>query len=929
MATGMATSLGGDLRTMESMTNTSATKPRQLGFERVYTHEGKSPYDQFEWDVRDVEIRGGQDGRPIFRQEGVSFPTTWSQMAATVVSSKYFRGIEQTNARESSLRQLTSRVIDTIAAWGLEDGYFADEAAAGVFRDELTYMVLHQIMSFNSPVWFNVGIEAEPQCSACFINRVEDTMESILDLAKIEGMLFKYGSGAGVNLSSLRSSRENLSGGGSASGPVSFMRGFDAFAGAIKSGGKTRRAAKMVILNVDHPDIEDFIDAKVNEERKACALIDAGYDGGIDGEAYASVFFQNSNNSVRVTDAFMRAVEEDADWHLQAVKDRHVMKTVKARAILRQISVAAHDCGDPGLQFDTTVNDWHTCPESDRINGSNPCSEFMFVDNTSCNLASLNLMKFQQADGGFDVVRFRHAVDVVVTAQEIIVDRAGYPTEEIKQNSSRFRPLGLGYANLGALLMALGHPYDSDGGRDYAALVTALMTGAAYAQSARIAALKGPFDEFKGNRAAMLRVMNKHREALSGIDPQSVSPDALEATAAIWDLAIERGNRDGFRNAQATVLAPTGTIGFMMDCDTTGIEPEIALVKYKQLVGGGSLKLINGGVQQALENLGYSAEGIKVIEEHVAEHGSVENCVELDEQHLPVFDCAFRPVGGKRFIPSSGHVRMMGAVQPFLSGAISKTVNLPSDATIDDVQDAYIAAWKQGLKAIAIYRDGSKRTQPLQSRKTEKKTEERGARKERIVYKPFRRRLPDERSAITHKFDIAGHEGYITVGMYEDGTPGEIFVVMAKQGSVVSGLMDAFATAISLALQYGVPLEVLVNKFTHTRFEPSGFTSNPEIRMAKSLTDYIFQWMSLKFLNGKDPAKGYVEDLSTEAERAKADTDAEASAKSGNGNGGGKPRSTFFLNQADSPPCPECGGIMVRNGACYRCLNCGSTSGCS
>jgi len=937
---------------METYVEELFEKAAGLSIPRYYTKAGQDPFGLFPWELRNVEIRSGSEGKAVFRQEGVEFPTTWSQMAATVVASKYFRGIQGTPQRESSLKQLVARVVDTIAGWGREDGYFATDEDAAAFRDELVYMVVHQVMAFNSPVWFNVGVEAKPQCSACFINSVEDTMESILGLAKTEGMLFKYGSGAGVNLSTLRSSKERLSGGGIASGPVSFMKGFDAFAGAIKSGGKTRRAAKMVILNVDHPDILGFIGAKSNEEKKAWALIDAGYDGSIDGDAYGSVFFQNSNNSVRVTDEFMKAVRDDKEWQTHAVKDGRVMDTYKARDVFKKLAEAAHLCGDPGMQFDTIINDWHTVPDSARINASNPCSEFMFVDNTSCNLASLNLKKFLREDGAFDIDLFRHAVDVTTTAQEILVDRAGYPTDQIAANSHKFRPLGLGYANLGALLMSLGYAYDSDRGRDYAATITALMTGEAYAQSARIAALKGPFVEYKKNRTGMLRVMRKHQSALRHITPDAVPDAMLEGAEQVWARAVELGKKHGYRNGQATVLAPTGTIGFMMDCDTTGIEPEIALVKYKQLVGGGSLKIVNRSVTEALLNLGYSVEATKEIEAWIDEKGCIEGCPKLSDEHLPVFDCAFRAIGGKRTIAPMGHVRMMSAVQPFISGAISKTVNMPQDATVDDIMNTYMEAWKLGLKAIAIYRDGSKRTQPLNTDK------ERGdgkvdksaaaqakAGKNKIVYKPFRRRLPDERQSITHKFDIGGHEGYLTVGMYEDGTPGEIFVVMAKQGSVVSGLMDAFATSISLALQYGVPLEVLANKFTHTRFEPSGHTGHPEIRYAKSITDYIFQWLTLKFLNGKEPAAaGYVKDLSSGADTtADVDTTVHAEAtppatgtasgttatpgtkgRAGRSNGSG-----FFLNQLDSPPCPECGGIMVRSGSCYRCLNCATTSGCS
>jgi ribonucleoside-diphosphate reductase alpha chain len=913
---------------MDMFADSTEGKMTALSFPRYFTQAGQDPYGLFDWGRRDVEIRGGAEGKAVFRQEGVEFPTAWSQTAATVVASKYFRGKLGTPERESSLKQLVHRVVDTVSRWGQEDGYFASDADAQTFRDELTYMVLHQAMSFNSPVWFNVGLEERPQCSACFINSVQDTMESILELAKTEGMLFKYGSGAGVNLSSLRSSREHLSGGGSASGPVSFMKGFDAFAGAIKSGGKTRRAAKMVILNVDHPDIPDFIECKAKEEKKAWALIDAGYDGTIDGEAYASVFFQNSNNSVRVTSAFMEAVQRDADWTTRAVTDGAPMGTYKARELLKRMAEAAHVCGDPGLQFDTTINDWHTCPETDRINASNPCSEFMFLDNTSCNLASLNLKKFLREDGSFDVELYRHAVALTVTAQEIVVDRASYPTQAVTVNSHKTRPLGLGYANLGALLMSLGLPYDSEAGRDYAGALTAIMTGEAYCQSARLAAVKGVFEEYRKNQKPMLRVIRKHQSKIKELRPDNVPEPMLEAAEGVWEAALSLGKRHGFRNAQVSVLAPTGTIGFMMDCDTTGIEPEIALVKYKQLVGGGSLKIVNRSVVEALMHLGYSGAEIEAVTAYIDGQGTVEGCPALKPEHLAVFDCAFRPLNGVRSISHLGHLRMMSAVQPYISGAISKTVNMPREATVEDIMNVYTEAWRLGLKAVAIYRDGSKRTQPLSQKKDDRVAPAAaGKGKDRVVYKPFRRRLPDERQSLTHKFDIAGHEGYITVGMYEDGAPGEIFIVMAKQGASLSGLMDAFATSVSLALQYGVPLEVLVRKFTHTRFEPSGMTSNPEIRFAKSIMDYIFQWLSLKFLDRKDSANGFVQDLGREGEPDAGAT--VASEKAPAQDARREAREQLFVNQADAPACHDCGTIMVRNGACYKCLTCGSTSGCS
>ena len=887
--------------------------PAQSGVkvERVLTVLGVDPMDQVEWEVRSAAIKG-EDGQDVFRQDGVEFPSFYSQSATNVVASKYFRGTLGTPQRESSLRSMISRVVDTITDWGRAGGYFASEADAQSFQAELTHLILHQYGSFNSPVWFNVGVEKRPQCSACFINSVEDTMESILNLVKTEGMLFKFGSGTGTNFSALRSCRELLRGGGKPSGPVSFMRGFDAFAGVIKSGGKTRRAAKMVILNVDHPDIVDFIECKVREEAKAQALIAAGYDGSFGGEAYDSVFFQNANHSVRVSDDFMRAVDRDGEWQTRAVTTGHVMATYRARDLMRKIAEAAHACGDPGMQFDTTINDWHTCPNSGRINASNPCSEFMFLDNSACNLASLNLLRFVGEDGAFDARVFAHAVRIFILAQEIIVSNASYPTEAIAANSERFRPLGLGYANLGAALMQWGLPYDSDAGRAMAAAITALMTGEAYAQSARVAAALGPFAEYSKNREPMLRVIRKHLEALDRIPSPLVQPDLLAAARQSWDDALALGERHGFRNAQVTLLAPTGTIGFMMDCDTTGIEPEMAIVKYKSLVGGGTMKIVNQTIPIALRRLGYDEQAIQRIRAYVDEHDTIEGAPDLDPRHLPVFDCAFKPAQGTRCISTEGHIRMMAAVQPFLSGAISKTVNLPNSSTVEDVERAYRDAWRLGLKAIAIYRDGSKKHQPLNiSRKSAEEPGPVGA-----LVKRERRKLPDERNSITHKFSIAGLDGYITVGMYEDGTPGEIFVTMAKQGSVISGLMDSFATAVSIALQYGVPLEVLVDKFSHVRFEPSGFSTNPQIGYAKSIVDYIFRWLAIKFL--KPEARRSVSEQAT--------PDLEDSARD---LPVGPAQNDLFQGQEDAPPCPSCGFVMVRNGACYKCLNCGGTSGCS
>ncbi len=895
---------------------------RGLAFRRYYTTAGIDPFDTVAWETRDAVITG-EDGKSVFEQRRVEIPRPWSQTATNVVVSKYFRGALGTPERERSVRPLISRVVDTIAGWGREGGYFADEEAAAAFHAELTHVLLHQIACFNSPVWFNVGIEAKPQCSACFINSVEDKMASILDLAKTEGMLFKHGSGTGSNLSTLRSSREGLSGGGTASGPVSFMKGLDAFAGVIKSGGKTRRAAKMVILDVDHPDVEDFIRCKEIEEKKARALVEAGWEGdfGARGGAYESLFYQNANHSVRAGDDFMQAVREERSWTTHAVTDGRPMDTYEARDLLRHIAEATWSCGDPGMQFADTINSWHTCPASGPIRASNPCSEFLFLDDSACNLASLNLLKFLQDTPekgghpleGFDVEGFQHVCRVVISAQEILVSNAGYPTAKIEETSHRFRPLGLGYSNLGALLMACGLPYDSDEGRDAAAAVTALMSGSAYAQSARIAEEIGAFEAFEANREPMLGVLRKHRQAMERIEASHVPAKILKAGRAAWDEAIDAGTASGIRNSQISALAPTGTIAFMMDCDTTGVEPDIALVKYKRLVGGGQLKIVNQTVRLALERLGYSRESIHDILDHVDEHDTIEDAESLDERHLPVFDCALTPREGSRSIHYLGHLKMLSAVQPFISGAISKTINMPETATVDHVRDAYVEAWRLGLKAVAIYRDGCKSSQPLTIGEPKQRHKPTPA----AVY-PARRRLPDERQAVTHKFSIDQHDGYITVGLYDDGTPGEIFVVMAKEGSTISGLIDAFATAVSIALQYGVPLRTLVEKFSHTRFEPSGFTQNPQIRIAKSITDYIFRWLGHKYLDAEEQqAAGLVSPL-----------------VDGSGNGssarasGAKPASSF-LHQQDSPGCHVCGSIMVRSGTCYECLNCGTTSGCS
>ncbi|HEX9745949.1 MAG TPA: vitamin B12-dependent ribonucleotide reductase [bacterium] len=887
-------------------------------FQRYFTKPGVHPYDGVEWDKR-IAMITSDTGEVIFEQKDVEMPVSWSQTATNIVVSKYFHGPMHSERREKSLKTLINRVAVTIADWGRKDGYFLDADEADTFEAELIYLLLHQKMAFNSPVWFNVGIEKRPQCSACFINSVEDSMESILGLAKTEGMLFKFGSGTGTNLSSIRSSREQLASGGWASGPVSFMRGFDAFAGVIKSGGKTRRAAKMVILNADHPDIRDFINCKSNEEKKAWKLIDAGYDGSLNGEAYSSVFYQNSNNSVRVTDDFMKAVINDNDWATREIVTGKISETHRATDLWREIAQAAHVCGDPGLQFDTTINNWHPCPKTGRINSSNPCSEYMFLDDTACNLASLNLLTFINDAGEFDTESFKHAVRITILAQEILVDNASYPNMAIEVNSHNFRPLGLGYANLGALLMSRGLPYDSDEGRDYSAAVTALMCGEAYYASALISERIGPFPGYAENEEPFLKVMQKHRNASRKIEKQHVPPELWQESNAAWDRVCELGETAGFRNAQATVLAPTGTIGFMMDCDTTGVEPDIALVKYKKLVGGGVIKIVNQTVPLALENLGYDTEEISNILEYIEENDTIEGADDLKLEHLPVFDCAFKPLTGSRSIHHMGHVRMMAAVQPFLSGAISKTVNMPGESTVEDIMHTYEQAWRLGLKSIAIYRDGCKRTQPLSTSKGENKKEE--------GLHPFRRRLPDERRSITHKFEIAGaHEGYITVGLYDDGSPGEIFVTMAKEGSTISGLMDTIATMTSIMLQYGVPLEVLVNKFSHMRFEPSGFTKNPDLRIAKSIVDYIYRWLGTKFLKPEDtkvpsdaepntiqlpPIEQLALDLDESERRALYRADG------------------LFLGQEDAPSCHECGAIMVRNGACYRCFECGATSGCS
>jgi ribonucleoside-diphosphate reductase alpha chain len=919
-------------------------EPAGLRFERYFTTDGVHPYDGIAWERRDAVIPG--EGGNVFEQKGVEVPAFWSMTATNVVASKYFRGKLGTPARETSVRQMIDRVVDTITRWGIEKGYFGGGEDAAIFSDELKYLMVHQHASFNSPVWFNIGVPgARQQAAACFILSVDDSMDSILDWFKTEGVIFKGGSGSGINVSTIRSSKEHLSGGGLASGPVSFMRGADSVAGSIKSGGTTRRAAKMVVLNTDHPDVREFIWCKAKEEQKAWALGEQGYDMGLNGEAWRSIQFQNANNSVRATDDFMRAALADEDWRLRAVSSGDTLETVKAQALLREISEATWACGDPGMQFDTTINDWHTRPASGRINGSNPCSEYMSLDDTACNLASLNLMRFRREDGEFDPDRFSRAVDVVFTAQEILVGSTEYPTAKITANAHANRELGIGYANLGAVLMDRGLAYDSDEGRAYAAAITALMTGEAYAQSARVAGVVGPYENYPKNQAGHDRVMEMHRLHAYRIREEIVPSDLLGAARQAWDDAVAVGKMNGYRNAQASVLAPTGTISFMMDCDTTGVEPDIALVKYKKLVGGGMLKLVNQTVPSALSKLGYTESQVSAITAHIEATGTIEGAPELVDQHLAIFDCAFKPQNGTRSISHLGHIKMMGSVQPFISGAISKTVNLPETATVEDVTDAYVQAWKHGVKAIAIYRDGSKKVQPLSTGKetSNSRKEAAAAVTETILVARPRRRLNDTRASLTHKFTIEGHEGYITVGLFEDNTPGEIFVTMAKEGSTLSGMMDAFATSISLSLQYGVPLAHLVEKFAHMRFEPSGWTGNSELGFAKSIVDYVFRWMGYRFLSADDKiAIGLVhtseivdptpqlELLSKAVSMATpiAPTQSAETSWAGpvvpSGPGARRMNST-----PDAPPCPRCGWLTVRNGTCHKCENCGETTGCS
>src|SRR6201997_759261 len=983
---------------------TPRKKPSGLSFRRFFTKPGVSPYSEVEWDLRLAQITDAQ-GNVIFEQKDVEVPKDWSMTATNIVASKYLHGKVGTPERETGVRQLVTRVAETIRNWGLAQGYFKTPEDGATFHDELAHILVRQMAAFNSPVWFNVGCDRiepnsdaqnwhwnpvaqrvefsvtgykTPQCSACFINSVHDSLDSILTLAKTEGMLFKWGSGTGTNLSPLRSSTETLSGGGTASGPLSFMKGFDAFAGVIKSGGKTRRAAKMVILNVDHPDIEDFILCKSKEEAKAHALVSMGYDGSHpDSDAYSSIFFQNANNSVRVTDDFMYAVVRDTDFSTRSVTDGSVVKTYKAKELLNRISEATWHCGDPGMQYDTTVNRWHTSKNTARINASNPCSEYMFLDDSACNLASLNLLKFAP-NGTFDVEAYRHAVAILITAQEILVDNAGYPTEMIMRNSHDYRPLGLGYANLGALLMAAGLPYDSDAGRDYAACVTAIMCGEAYLQSSRVAELCEPLapateatkknlsetnlgsNVMPGaacpgwyiNREPFLDVIRMHRASVNNINKANVPAAIYEASKQCWDEALAHGEKYGYRNSQVTVLAPTGTIGFMMDCDTTGIEPDLALVKYKKLVGGGMIKIVNNTVPTALFKLGYTHEQANAIVSYIDATGTIEGAPLIKDDHLAVFDCSFKPAKGTRSIAYMGHLRMMAAAQPFISGAISKTVNLPENASVEEISDAYLQAWKLGLKAVAVYRDGCKKAQPLSAAGT--KTANSTKDDARLAHaaeveeedmnappRAVRHKLQEERASITHKFKVGDHEGYITVGLYPNGDPGELFITMAKEGSTVSGLMDSFALAVSIALQHGVPLKLFCEKFSHTRFEPSGWTNNPEIGFAKSIMDYIFRWLQLRFLTGQQQM--LFENLRLKAggtphpaPSSEGVGDLHGSGEPGARNPEPRPGSVHasdalsaIVDLGDAPSCHYCGAIMTRNGSCYRCMSCGSTSGCS
>jgi ribonucleoside-diphosphate reductase alpha chain len=905
--------------TTDEVVNTVTDEGARLGVRRFFTIPGRDPFDEIEWETRDALIPG-RNG-PAFEQRGVEFPKFWSQTATNIVAQKYFRGRLSSPERESSVKQMVGRVVDTAVAWGTQGGYFANDEERDTFEAELKAILVNQYASFNSPVWFNVGFEEKPQCSACFILSIDDSMESILDWIRREGVIFRGGSGSGVNLSKLRSSKEQLSKGGYASGPVSFMRGADASAGTIKSGGKTRRAAKMVVLDVDHPDVEEFVWCKAKEERKARVLEANGYDMSLDSPDWASIQYQNANNSVRVTDVFMEAATAGSEFNLTARTDGAVVSTLDARDLLRQIAAAAWECADPGVQYDTTINSWHTLPNTGRINASNPCSEYMSIDDSACNLASLNLMKFRREDGELDVEAFEHACDVVFLAQEILVGYSSYPTPEIERNAKRFRQLGLGYANLGALLMARGLPYDSDEGRAYAAAITALMTGRAYRKSAEIASRMGPFDGYQVNRAPMIGVIAKHRAAVGNIENSDIVPtDLLTACRKAWDDALNLGEVHGFRNAQATVLAPTGTISFMMDCDTTGVEPDFSLVKSKRLVGGGEITIVNKTVQAGLEKLGYAPREVDEIIAFVDERNTVIGAPYVKTEHYPVFDCAV----GERAIHYLGHVKMMGAVQPFISGAISKTVNLPETATVEDVMSLYVDAWKLGVKAIAIYRDNCKVAQPLSSSGKE------GNAAPPPVLVHERKRLPLDRTEVGRKFQVGDHEGYIHVGLYDDGSPGDMFVDIAKDGTTLQGLMNSLMIAVSMGLQYGVPPEVYVSKLSHMRFEPSGLTNDADIRTAKSIVDYIFRWFGKKFLTAEQQEEVGI--LSPEvkarmAQRYQNGGDTAAPAEPGELPPPGQ--TALFNSWEDAVECARCGGRMIRTGSCYTCRDCGTNTGCS
>src|SRR5262245_46004693 len=897
--------------------NTVVREDASLAVRRYFTIPGRDPFDEIDWETRDAFIPGKD--KPVFEQKDVEFPKFWSQTATNIVAQKYFRGRMTSPERERSVRQMIGRVVDTISAWGRKDGYFATDEEADTFEAELKAILVNQLASFNSPVWFNVGFEERPQCSACFILSIDDSMDSILDWIRREGIIFRGGSGSGVNLSRLRSSKEQLSKGGYASGPVSFMRGADASAGTIKSGGKTRRAAKMVVLDVDHPDIEEFVWCKAREEEKARVLEAAGYDMSLDSPDWGSIQYQNANNSVRVSDAFMTAVENDADWNLTARTDGSVVETMKARKLLHDIAEAAWRCADPGVQYDTTINGWHTLPNTGRINASNPCSEYMSIDDSACNLASLNLMKFRREDGELDVEAFEHAVDVLFLAQEILVANSSYPTPEIERNAKAYRQLGLGYANLGALLMARGLPYDSDEGRAYAAAITALMTGRAYRKSAEIAGRMGPFAGYRPNAAAMIGVIAKHRAAVGNIaESHTVPSDLLGAARRAWDDALNLGEVHGYRNAQASVLAPTGTISFMMDCDTTGVEPDFSLVKSKKLVGGGEITIVNKTVQLGLEKLCYAPNEVDEVVAYIDERNTVVGAPYVKPADYPVFDCAI----GERAVHYTGHVKMMGAIQPFISGAISKTVNMPEAVTIDDVAGVYVDAWKLGVKAIAIYRDNCKVAQPLSG----KGDKGQGALAPPPVIKPQRNRLPDDRTEIGRKFRVGEYEGYIHVGIYDDGSPGDIFVDIAKEGTTLAGLMNAFMISVSLGLQYGVPLEVYVSKYAHMRFEPSGLTNDPDIRAAKSIVDYVFRWMGKKFLTPDQQEEVGI--LTPEVRARMAAAYANGSPEPPEVEHVTPGQTALFNAHEDAIECSRCGGRMVRAGTCYTCRDCGTSTGC-